>query len=161
MAEFEQIYRTYFQDVYHFACKLSKDKIAAEEITSETFFKAMRSIEQFRGECEIRVWLCQIAKNVYFDQYKNSRREAPLQETEEIADTVKIEDVFLEGCQSMEIHRILHRLKEPYKEVFMLRILGELTFRQIGASFGKTENWACVTYHRAKDKIQKQLEEWK
>lgn len=163
--EFEKIYKTYFNDVFFFLKKLSKDENIAEEITSETFFKAMRSIHQFRGETDVRVWLCQIAKNSYFSYLKKQRQTETMENMDEIADREfpdgkdTIEEQILKQSDAMQIHRLLHHLAEPYKEVFMLRVFGELSFRQIADIFQKTENWACVTYHRARNKIWMQMEE--
>ena len=74
MTDFEQIYNTYFNDVYLYILRLSGNEYIAEEITSDTFFKAMRSIDSFRGDCDVRVWLCQIAKNCYYSYIKNRAR---------------------------------------------------------------------------------------
>lgn len=161
MTEFEKIYRTYFDDVYRYIRGLSGDEAIAEEITSEAFFKAMRSIGGFRGDCDIRVWLCQIAKNCYYAHLKKSRH------TESI-DDVELPDPALDGSMTEEqciqrdeaarIRMVLHTVPEPYKEVFMWRVFAELSFREIGRIFGKSENWACVTCHRAKTMIKSRLE---
>ncbi len=160
--EFEKIYIRYFNDVFLFLKKLSKDESMAEEITSETFFKAMRSIDTFRGETDIRVWLCQIAKNCYFSHLKKQQSIVNIDDIDDIEfpdnkDT--IEEQILNQCDAMQIHLLLHNLAEPYKEVFMLRVFGELSFKQIADIFQKTDNWACVTYHRARNKILKQMED--
>ena len=156
--EFEKIYRTYFNDVFLFIRRLSNDDHIAEEITSETFFKAMRSIDTFRGETDIRVWLCQIAKNCYFSYLKKQQRVVDIDSLELTDDKDFIEEQILNQSDAMRIHRLLHNLNEPYKEVFMLRVFGELSFKQIAAIFQKTDNWACVTYHRARNKILEQME---
>lgn len=161
MAEFEQIYQTYFRDVYLYLRRLSNNENLAEEIASETFFKAMQSVGSFRGECDIRVWLCQIAKNCYFSYLKKQRRYAGMEDTDTVLEMAASEDIeawFEKESDAMQIHLSLHRLPEPYKEVFMLRVFGELSFKQIAGIFQKTENWACVTYHRARQKIIKQME---
>lgn len=160
--EFEKIYIRYFNDVFLFLKKLSKDESIAEEITSETFFKAMRSIDNFRGETDIRVWLCQIAKNCYFSYFKKQQRIVDINDIDDInfqdnKDT--IEEQILKQYDVMQIHLLLHNLAEPYKEVFMLRVFGELSFKQIADIFQKTDNWACVTYHRARNKILKRMED--
>ena len=160
--EFEKIYIRYFNDVFLFLKKLSKDESVAEEITSETFFKAMRSIDTFRGETDVRVWLCQIAKNCYFSHLKKQQRVVDIDAIDDIElsdnkDT--IEEQILNRSDAMQIHLRLHNLAEPYKEVFMLRVFGELSFKQIADIFQKTDNWACVTYHRARNKILKQMED--
>ena len=156
--EFEKIYIRYFNDVFLFLKKLSKDENIAEEITSETFFKAMRSIDSFRGETDIRVWLCQIAKNCYFSHVKKQQRVVDIDSLELTDDKDTIEDQILSRSDAMQIHLLLHNLDEPYKEVFMLRVFGELSFKQIAEIFQKTDNWACVTYHRARNKVLEQME---
>ncbi len=156
--EFEKIYIRYFNDVFLFLKKLSKDENIAEEITSETFFKAMRSIDTFRGETDIRVWLCQIAKNCYFSHLKKQQKIIDIDEVEFTDSKSTIEEQVLNQSDAMQIHRLLHDLAEPYKEVFMLRVFGELSFKQIADIFQKTDNWACVTYHRARNKILSQME---
>lgn len=160
MTEFEKVYRAYFQDVYLFARRLSGDDSVAEEVTSEAFLKAMASLESFRGECSVRVWLCQIAKNCYFSYLKKQRRILPLEtiDTVTLEDAGQLEEQLSDKLSSMEAHKLLHDLPEPYREVFSLRVFGELGFRQIGTLFGKTENWACVTYHRARKKLREALE---
>lgn len=160
--EFEQIYMRYFQDVFLFLRRLSGDEHIAEELTSETFFKAMRSIDAFRGECDIRVWLCQIAKNCYYSLQKKQQHTVSVDEWESLdvaQHTDSMEEQAVSQSEAMLIHKLLHELPEPYKEVFMLRVFGELSFGQIGDLFQKTENWACVTYHRARKKIIRRMEE--
>ena len=162
MTGFDDIYKTYFGDVFLYIKKLSGDEGIAEEITSETFFKAMRSIDRFRGDCDIRVWLCQIAKNSYYSYLKKNSRLADMTDLEalDLPDySESVEDSIINQSEAMRIHFILHDLSEPYKEVFMLRVFSELGFEQIGKLFGKSQNWACVTYHRARAKIKEQMED--
>ena len=162
MTEFEQIYQTYFKDVYLYLRRLSNNENLAEEITSETFFKAMQSLSSFRWECDIRVWLCQIAKNCYFSYMKKQQRYTEMEDMDTVLEMASSEDIeawFEKESDAMQIHSLLHKLPEPYKEVFMLRIFGELSFKQIAGIFQKTENWACVTFHRAKQKILEKMEE--
>lgn len=156
VSEFEEVYQLYFRDVYKYALSLTRDEHIAEEITQETFFKALRSIDQFDGKCKVYVWLCQIAKNTYFTQYQRNAKAEQL--TPEPRSTDSLEERFETRETAFEIHRILHGLPEPFKEVFSLRAFGELSFRQIGILFGKTESWARVTYHRAKMKIKEELQ---
>ena len=160
--EFEQIYSTYFESVYRYIWKLSGDEHIAEEITSETFLKAMKSIEDFRGDCDMRVWICQIAKNTYYSYMQKSHRMVSVDEIE--IQSITDSNAFIEeqiGIQEeiRQIRKILHMMSDPYKEVFMWRVFGEMSFKEIGALYGKTDNWACVTYHRARKMIQDRLEE--
>ena len=155
MTEFEEVYQLYFRDVYQYALSLTRDEHTAEEITQETFFKALRSIDQFDGRCKIYVWLCQIAKNTYFTQYQRAVKAQQL--WPELQESGSMEETLENRETAFQIHKVLHRLPEPYKEVFSLRAFGELSFKQIGELFGKTESWARVTYHRAKIKIKEEL----
>ena len=164
MTNFDKVYDTYFNDVYLYILRLSGNEHLAEEITSDTFFKAMKSIDSFRGDCDVRVWLCQIAKNSYYSHIKKTSRtdqidEAELQEIPDLAPSVA-ED-YVRRDEIERIQKILHDVSEPYREVFMWRVYAELSFKQIAGIFGKTENWACVTYHRARKKILDRLEEEK
>lgn len=156
MTEFQEVYDLYFKDVYKYALTLCRDAHMAEEITQETFFKALKSIDSFRGQCKLYVWLCQIAKNTYFSmaaKEKNHAQEDCLLESAEES----LESALLLKESAFEIHKVLHDLEEPYKEVFSLRVFGQLSFKQIGILFGKTESWARVTYHRARLKIKEEL----
>lgn len=156
MTEFEEVYRLYFRDVYRYCLALTRDEQVAEEVTQETFFKALKAIDKFDGKCRLYVWLCQIAKNTYLTmlQKKRTGEELP----GEIPSGESLEEKLLTKESAFEIHQILHALEEPYKEVFSLRTFGELPFKQIGALFGKTESWARVTYHRARLKIKEELQ---
>ncbi len=158
--EFEQIYSTYFKSVYRYIWKLSGDEHIAEEITSETFLKAMKSIGDFRDECDMRVWICQIAKNTYYSYLKKNHRTVSVDETE--LQSITDPNAFIDeqiGIQdeAQQIRKALHTMSDPYKEVFMWRVFGELSFKEIGALYGKTDNWACVTYHRARKMIQDKI----
>ena len=153
MTAFEEVYESHFKDVYKYVLALCRDEHVAEEVTQETFFKALKSIDSFRGQCKLYVWLCQIAKNTYFSMAARFRNREP----GEIGEAEDLESALLRSESAFEIHKALHALEEPYKEVFSLRIFGELPFRQIGQLFGKTESWARVTYHRARLKIKEEL----
>ena len=114
---------------------------------------ALKNIGTFRGECRLSVWLCQIAKNTFYTEVKRQQRQTdyPL---DTIPVTENIEQQLLNKETAFELHRLLHRLDDPYKEVFWMRTFGELSFAEIGSLFGKSESWARVTYHRAKLKIK-------
>lgn len=158
----EELYRTYFDIVYRYIRSVSRDGSLAEEVTQETFFKALKKADQFRGDCDVRVWLCQIAKNTLYDHLKKQKKQLFGDEKLEKAESAGgelLEEKLAQRSQAMEIHKVLHRLSEPYKEVFSLRTFGELTFREIGMLFGKSENWARVTYYRARVKIREELEQ--
>lgn len=159
MTEFADIYETYFTDVELYLRAICRDEALAEELTEQVFFRALKALPTFRGDCDIRTWLCAMARNAFVSHL---RKERPSQSIEElqIPDSRKtVEEWIVDQEQAMAIHRILHDLPEPYKEVFSLRIFGQLSFGDIGSLFGRTANWACVTYHRARQKIQSEMEE--
>jgi RNA polymerase sigma-70 factor (ECF subfamily) len=160
VTELEEIYNNYFKDVYLFTYSLSKDKNIAEDITSETFIKAINSIESFKGNCDIKVWLFQIAKNSYYSYLRKNKNLIELDSVPEKEDDFDIENSVISSEESMRIYEILHNLPEPYKEVFSLRVFGELSFKQIGSLFGKTDNWACVIFHRARNKIREEMRDY-
>lgn len=156
MQDFDKIYAEYFSEVYKFVLTLCQNSVLAEEITQEVFFKALKNIESFKGECKLSTWLCRIAKNTFYDYAKKNNRQVdyPL---EIITSDENIEDKFADKETAYSIHKVLHKLNEPYKEVFWLRTFGELSFAQIGSLFDKTESWARVTYYRAKILIKEEL----
>lgn len=155
MTDFQAVYEQYFTDVYKYVYSLCRDAHLAEEVTQETFFKALKNMDSFRGQCKLYVWLCQIAKNTYFS---TTAKQKTVSYEDRSPEGTNPEDLLLEKDAAFAVHRILHSLEEPYKEVFSLRIFGQLSFRQIGELFGKTESWARVTYHRARLKIKEELE---
>lgn len=158
---FEEIYELYFKDVYLFILAMSKDPHIAEEITQETFFKAFQNIHKFQGACSVKTWLCQIGKNAYLTHLKKQKHLAREQtdEKEEAEKSESAETIYLKKDESLSLYKVLHCLDEPYKEVFTLRTLGDLSFKEIGEIFGRKEGWARVTYHRAKLKIQELIKE--
>jgi len=153
---FEKIYREHFTDVYKYVLSLCQNDKLAEEITQETFFKAMQSIDQFNGTCKLYVWLCQIAKNTYF-QYSKRQKRHTVEVKTDLPSEIDIEADYLDKDMSKQLHRLLHQLNDPYKEVFTLRVFCELPFSQIGELFNKSESWARLIFFRAKKKLQEGL----
>ena len=159
MTEFETIYRTYFRDVELYLRAICHEELLAEELTEQTFFLALKSLPSFRGDCDIRTWLCSIGRNCYLSHLRKNKPTEDIHELQIPDPRRSIEEQAFDKDQAMQIHRVLHDLPEPYKEVFSLRIFGQLSFEDIGSLFGRTANWACVTYHRARQKIRDQMEE--
>jgi RNA polymerase sigma-70 factor (ECF subfamily) len=156
--DFEMMYTQHFDSVYRYVLSLCRNETTAEDVTSETFLKAIGAIDKFKGECSVNVWLCQIAKNTYFSLLKKVKGEETLDMDVEIGNEFSdFTERLLDRASALEIHRCLRTLKEPYKEVFTLRTLGVLSFTEIAELFGKTESWARVTYHRSKQKLKEAL----
>ena len=155
--DFEQIYSEYFPRVYRYLLSLCSDPILAEELTQDTFYRAIEHSSSFRGECKLSVWLCQIARNCWLSHVRREKRKSPCHDAGGEADPGDMEEILIQKDSVFQIHRRLHTLPEPYREVFSLRIFAELSFAQIGGLFGKTEVWARVTYYRAKQKLKEDL----
>lgn len=156
VTDFEPIYEKHFALVYRYLLSLCRSSTLAEELTQECFLKAMEAMEGFDGRCKLSVWLCQIAKNSYFSYLRRQKRAVPAEDFDIPAPDP--EQSLLDRERLRQLHRLLHELPEPYKEVFSLRVFGELPFAQIAELFGKTESWARVTFYRAKQKIQEGMQ---
>ena len=153
-----RLYDAYYMRVFSYAMTLCGDRHTAEEITQDTFFRAFYKSTDYRKEADEVTWLCAIAKNRFLDEKRKQGRMTEM--PEEIPDTEgNIEQEAADRDSSYRIHVALHGLEEPYREIFELRVFGELSFREIGTIFGKTENWARVTYHRARLKLQERMSE--
>lgn len=153
--EFEKLFQVYYMKVYNYLLVLTHQPHLAEELTQKTFFKALHS-SSYRGESNVFTWLCSIAKNLYIDEIRYQKKFMEADNNQ--SDTINIEHIVEDEDMMFRIHRILHDLEDPYKEVFQLRVFGELSFDKIGLIFGKSENWARVTYHRSRLKIQERME---
>ena len=158
MREFEGIFKDLSPVVFRFLLSLCGDESLAEELTSETFYQAYLHIGQFRGDCKIETWLCQIAKNALYKEQKRRGRLAGQDYPESAAGGKSLFDAIADKEEALRIHKHLHHLKEPYREVFMLRVFGELSFREIADICGKSEVWAKVTFYRAKSKLMDEME---
>lgn len=155
--DMEKIYQEHAQTVYRYVLSLTHDMQLAEELTQDTFCKAISSIHQFKGTCKISVWLCQIAKHLWY-QYLEKQKHQPTHLPDDLPDTGEsLEARILSEESRLEVYQAVHLLDEPYREVMLLRISGEFSFSEIGKIMQKTENWARVTFYRAKEKIIKGL----
>ena len=152
----ERLYNTYYMRVFSYVMTLSGNRHTSEEITQEAFFRAFSKTASFRNESDEVTWLCAIAKNCFVDETRRRNKTAPMPE-ELPASGKSIEQQVADRDSSFRIHAALHTMEEPYREIFELRVFGELSFSQIGTIFGKTENWARVTYHRARLKLQEEM----
>lgn len=156
--DFEMVFKQYFREVFLYVRSLSADETTAEEVTQETFFKALKAIDQYDGRKDIRAWLFTIARNTYYSQLRRQKHlsDDALPETTSLQQDFTMQ--FAHEERALLIHRFLHEMKEPYKEVFNLRVFGELSFEKIGTIFGKSAGWARVTYYRAKQQIVAYME---
>ena len=161
MEEFEKIYRLYFTDVWRYLLKLTHDENQAEEITAETFFRAMNAIDRFSGRSSLKTWLCAIARNIWLDQIREKKKYTDMSDTAmmRIPDSTDHEQETAVKMQASAVLETAAKLKEPYRTVFHLRFIDNRSFKEIGAYFGKSENWACVTCHRARQTVRREINE--
>lgn len=159
MKDFEAMFTQYFSRVYRFALRLTGSEQAAEELTQQTFFKALKGIDGFQGRSDPATWLCSIAKHEYLTGRRRDR-ETPAEPGSAVFDRPgeAIDTGYARREEALRLHRHLHGLEEPYREVFMLRVFGELKYDQIAGLFGKSVSWARVTYYRAKVELQRRME---
>lgn len=157
--QFEQIYRVYFTPVYRYLLKLCHDPDIAEEITAQTFFKALNAFKSFKGQSKIDTWLCQIGRNCYFDFLKYHGRTLEIQQImDSESNSPPLDESLLETEAITDIQTAIQQIPSPYREVFLLRLQSELSFREISEIYRRSDNWACVTYYRAKHMIKQKME---
>ncbi len=158
--DMKRVCEEYYPTVYGYLLTITGGNYdLAEELTQETFYRAIKNAGQFRGDCKMTTWLCQIAKYTFY-QYldkKNRRKEVSMEEAIEVAAVQQLEKEYISNEQKVEIYKKIQQLESPMKDVLMLRLSGELSFREIGEILGKTENWARVTFYRGKQILGKEL----
>lgn len=154
----EKLYEAYYMRVFSYAMTLTGDRGHAEKIAQETFFRAFSKKSDVKRTSDEAAWLCAVAKEIFERERRRQGKSEP--SPQEAPDIGKSEEQSAAGRNtSFRIHAALHTLEEPYREVFELRVFGELSFCDVGLIFGKTENWARVTYHRARLKLQERMDE--
>lgn len=151
----EEIYKAHSKTVYRYLLSLTRNEELSEELTQETFFRAVKNIESFDNSCKVTTWLCAIAKNVFLSNLRKAKRTEELTETSALCPSP--EEEVLSGIGQLELMRLLHKMNETTREVMYLRLLGDLSFSEIGEVMGITETNARVTYYRGKEKLRKEL----
>lgn len=157
MTDFEKIYTENTDFIYKYLLKLCGNSSVAEELTQETFFRAYMNFKNLRNKAKAPVWLCQIAKNTYFAWYNEQKKQSSFEENNDVKDDFSIESFFEKKELTEKAFECLHSLEEPYKEVFMLSVFGQLSLKEISRLFGKSESWARVTFYRAKQKLAERM----
>ena len=153
MQDIEKIYEEYFETVNKYLFCLTHNNDISEELTQETFYKAVKKINTYKGECKMSVWLCQIAKNLWYDECRKNKKITNVEE-DNIQSIETLEESVIANDEKMLLYKKMQLLDEKTREVMYLRITGELSFREIGIILNKTENWARVTFYRGKQKLK-------
>lgn len=156
MFDMDAAYREYAVMVYKFLLSLCYEEELAEELTQETFYQAVRSVDRYDGSCKVSTWLCQIAKHLWYREMERRKRKGTSELTADMESLEKpVEEQLLVKEEKMELFRKVHVLDEISKEIVLLQVTGAFSFKEIAELFGKNENWARVTYYRAKQKLLK------
>ena len=156
-ASIQEIYQEYARPVYLYLRGLCHDEHLAEDLTQETFYRAMKGIHRFRGDSSLLTWLCNIGRRLWYQELeKRKKRGVPLTDDENALPSPQdIQEDYANDEQRVLLFRAMQGLEPTVREVVYLRVMGDLSFRQIGDILGKTENWARVTFYRAKEKLKK------
>ena len=156
MQDIEQIYEEYFEIVNKYLFCLTHNNDISEELTQETFYRAVKKINTYKGECKMSVWLCQIAKHLWYDQCRKNKKVVDVKEDDLfIGQAINItEEQVISDAEKISLYKKMQNLDEKTREVMYLRITGELSFKEIGIILDQTENWARVTFYRGKNRLK-------
>ena len=156
MQDIEAIYKEYFETVNKYLFCLTQNNDISEELTQETFYKAVKKIDTYKGECKMSVWLCQIAKNLWYDQCRKNKKVINMEEKDlfNIEKLENLEEQVISKDEKISLYKKMQKLDNTTREVMYLRITGDLSFIEIGIMMNKTENWARVTFYRGKNKLK-------
>ena len=154
MQNIEEIYKEHSNTVYKYLFCLTGNEDLSEELTQETFAIAVKEIKKFKGNCKVSVWLCQIAKHLWYKELKKKKRNISIEEISDIQDSENLENLVINKEEKLKLFKDIQKLDERSKELIYLRMVGNLDFTEIGEILGKTANWARVNFYRAKQKIR-------
>lgn len=128
-----------------------------DDLVQETFIKAFRAIDGFRGQCQFRTWLFTIGGNVAKDAGRRSARRKVVPLTEDLRDADGDPQAIAEaGEAERRLAEGLQRLTRLQREVFLLRAQQGLEYEEIASALGTTGGAARVHYHHA----VRRLKEW-
>ena len=156
MQDMEKIYKEYFKTVNKYLFCLTRNNHLAEELTQETFYRAVKKINTYKGNCKMSVWLCQIAKNLWYDECRKNKKVINIEQKDlfNLQSLDILEEQVIANDEKIELYKKMQILDDTTKEVIYLRTTGELSFKEIGIILNKTENWARVTFYRGKNRLK-------
>ncbi|MCM3311827.1 RNA polymerase sigma factor [Shouchella rhizosphaerae] len=155
----DNIYQDYGDFIFKYLLTLTNNLDLAEELTQETFYQAIKSINKFHdnGKTKFSTWLCAIAKNVWLQELNHKNKKQQLKDSLKNENTTlyDLENEYIKNEDKIMFFKKTHQLSEDKREILYLRLLGDLSFKEIGSIFERSENWARVTFHRAKLELRK------
>lgn len=158
----EEIYKQYSKIIYYYLLGICHNEFLAEEITQETFCIAVAKIGKFRNECKMKVWLCEIAKNLLYKETQRAKKIVSISFNEEIGEIIgryNMEEEIVEKEEVSYFYKQIEKLESPRKELMYLRLKLDLTFKELGEILGQSETWARVEFYRWKQKVKGEMEE--
>lgn len=159
MQKIEEIYKEYSITVYKYLFCLTQNRDISEDLMQETFAIAVKDIKKFRGDCKLSVWLCQIAKHLWYKELKKKKKNANIsfeEMNEDVLYDETPEEIICDKEEKLKLFKDMQKLDSKSKEVMYLRLIGDLSYEEIGKILGKTSNWSRVTFYRAKQKIREE-----
>lgn len=156
MQNMEEIYKQYSNTVYKYLFCLTGKEELSEELTQETFAIAVKEIVKFKGNCKVSVWLCQIAKHLWYKELRNNKKykNISIEEIMNLPERQTTEEIICQKEDKLKLYKDMQKLDDQTREILYLRMVGNLNFIEIGEILGKTPNWARVNFYRAKQKIR-------
>ena len=158
MGDFQRIYEEYAGPVYRFLLQLTACEDQAEELLQETFYRALQHIDQFRGQCSLYTWLCQIGKNAWYKECRRRGRFRDMKLCEGGFPDHDPQEILLEKEERHRMRKAILNLPELYRDVFVIHVLGGVKLREVASLYGKSESWARVTFYRAKQQLLKEVQ---
>jgi len=152
----DELYQQNAKIVYYFLYSQCHNEQLAEDLTQETFLKAYQSIERYDGSCKVSVWLCQIAKHLFYQYLQKQGREIPTEWKEQQPSETNTEKQVLTKLELIDVLKEMQKLPYKMREVIYLRITGDFSFKEIGEILGQSENWARVNFYRGKELLLKE-----
>ena len=155
MSAYDELYDLYAERLYYYCFKLTKDSYMAEDLTQTTFLKAIEKLHTFKNQSSVFTWLCTIAKNEFINELNKNKRLSyeKILDIYHEDDVANVEDIVISKHIIRKLARIIKNLDEPFRDIFILRVYNEMSFKEIGSLFNKSDIWARVNYHRAREKI--------
>ncbi|MBU9712547.1 RNA polymerase sigma factor [Evansella tamaricis] len=160
----EELYKEIQPSIYAFFYVKTMNKEIAEDMTQEVFYQAIKNYNTYSGKSTLKTWTFSIAKNILLKHFRTNKYKGDLatklQNEMLLQTTESLETQIIQKEKRLHLIHLINKLDEVTKEIVTLRIYGELSFHEIGQLIGKSENYSRITFHRAKLKLQKELEKY-
>lgn len=163
MTALEELFSEYYKDIFRYLYSLCRDVSLSEDLASEVFLEAVKSITTFRADSDVKTWLFSIARHrwcKYLQKKKRTIQAACIYELtdREQPNALSAEESLIKRELAERVYSILDAEPERSKKVALMRIDG-YSFYEIGKALGISESSARVIFFRFKEKLRKKLKE--